>query len=134
MASGDSGIWFHVLPSSVRPFFFLLTPPHCLKKNGTPAARHWSRMSVAHSACMGLAPGPDSPPTMTQSMPSKSISGMGPSSGSKDKNFIAAGVCLRCSIRNRQSVFSTVTPVHTFCGHGSSPLNWSRRCDRLVNT
>lgn len=30
----------HVRPSSSRPAFFLSTPPHCLKKNGTPAATH----------------------------------------------------------------------------------------------
>src|ERR1017187_8871209 len=35
-----SGIWSHVRPSSVRPAFFLLTPPHCLKKNSTPERRH----------------------------------------------------------------------------------------------
>lgn len=35
-----SGISSHVRPSSRRPVFFLFTPPHCLKKNGTPASRH----------------------------------------------------------------------------------------------
>jgi hypothetical protein len=33
----SSGISSHVLPSSNRPVFFLFTPPHCLKKNATPA-------------------------------------------------------------------------------------------------
>jgi hypothetical protein len=34
------GILSYVTPSSLRPAFFLLTPPHCLKKNGTPADTH----------------------------------------------------------------------------------------------
>lgn len=29
-----------VLTSNTRPDFFLLTPSHCLKKNGTPALVH----------------------------------------------------------------------------------------------
>ena len=45
------------------------TPPHCLKKNGTSATWHWSRISVTHSRSIGRAPGPDSPPTITQSIP-----------------------------------------------------------------
>ena len=32
------------------------TPPHCLKKNATPASEHWSRILRTHSACIGLAP------------------------------------------------------------------------------
>jgi len=40
------GIWSHVLPSRTRPFLFLMTPPHCLKKNGTFADKHWSRISL----------------------------------------------------------------------------------------
>jgi hypothetical protein len=37
-----------------------------LKKNGTPAARHWRRIDLTHVGFMTLAPGPDSPPTITQ--------------------------------------------------------------------
>src|SRR5574337_115716 len=47
--------------------------PHCLKKNGTPAPWHWSRRLRAQSGCIGLAPGPLSPPTMTQSSKSRWI-------------------------------------------------------------
>ncbi len=35
-----AGISSRVLPSNSLPVCFLLTPPHCLKKNGTPAARY----------------------------------------------------------------------------------------------
>ena len=38
--SKGCGIWLHVRPSNVLPAFFLFTPPHCLKKNCTPALRH----------------------------------------------------------------------------------------------
>ena len=34
------GICSQVLPSRIRPLFFLLNPPHCLKKNGTLDATH----------------------------------------------------------------------------------------------
>ena len=59
-------------PSSVRPAGFLLTPPHCLKKKHTPASRHWSRISVTQSSSIGREPGPDSPPTIAQSIPVRS--------------------------------------------------------------
>lgn len=39
---------------------------------------------------MGLAPGPDSPLAMTQSMPPRSIPESGPSSGSRERNFTRA--------------------------------------------
>ena len=44
---------------------------------------------------MGRALGPDSPPTITQLMPSSSSSGSGPIKGSSDRNFIPAPVDLR---------------------------------------
>src|SRR3954451_14738330 len=65
---GVSGIVSYVRPSRRRPAFFLFLPPHCLKKNATPAQTHWSRMSVTHAGAIGRARWPDSPPTMTQSM------------------------------------------------------------------
>jgi hypothetical protein len=34
------GISSQVRPASVRPPDFAVRPPHCLKKNGTPAATH----------------------------------------------------------------------------------------------
>jgi hypothetical protein len=61
ISQAAAGAWSQVRLSSVRPARFLCTPPHCLKKNGTPPARQRSRISVAHSACFGLDPGPDSP-------------------------------------------------------------------------
>ena len=35
-----AGISSQVLPSSSRPVLFFCTPPHCLKKNATPALTH----------------------------------------------------------------------------------------------
>ena len=81
------GISLHVRPSSSRPPRFLFTPPHCLKKKATRAVLHWSRMSVTQSNCIGRAPGPDSPPTITQSIPLRFSFGDGPSNGSSDRNF-----------------------------------------------
>ena len=92
------GISSHIRPSSLRPDLFLFVPPHCLKKKATPASKHWSLISVTHSFFIGLAPGPDSPPTIIQSMPARSSSGIGPSKGSIDRNFTNASVCLRMSI------------------------------------
>src|SRR5262249_6414861 len=48
------------------PAFFLFLPPHCLKKNATPARWHWSRISVTQAGSIGRERGPDSPPTITQ--------------------------------------------------------------------
>src|SRR5208283_4343781 len=88
----NSGISSHVLPSSSRPAFFFLVPPHCLKKKGRPASRHWSRISNTQAGSMGRAPGPDSPPTITQSIPSRLSPGSGPRSGSSDRNLTIAPV------------------------------------------
>jgi hypothetical protein len=94
-AFNNLGISSQVRPFNNLPDFFLFTPPHCLKKNGTLALKHWSRISVTHCDSMGRALGPDSPPTITQSIPLKFNSGKGPSKGSNDKNLITAPVCLR---------------------------------------
>lgn len=56
---------FHSRPSSSAPSFFGNRPLHCLKKNGTPDFRHWSRTLFAQSGCIGRKPGPDSPPQIT---------------------------------------------------------------------
>src|SRR5216684_898811 len=90
--TGSGGIWSQVRPSSRRPACFLSLPPHCLKKKGTSARRHWSRRSIAHVGSIGCAFEPDSPPTMTQSMPRMSRSWSGPSSGSSDRNLSRARV------------------------------------------
>ncbi len=39
----------YVRPSSSRPEALFRTPPHCLKKNGMPLLRHWSRTDTTHS-------------------------------------------------------------------------------------
>jgi hypothetical protein len=45
---------------------------------------------VTQAGSIGLASGPDSPPTITQSMPERLRAVNGPSRGSKDKNFTCA--------------------------------------------
>jgi len=94
-----NGIWSQVRPSKSLPVLFLFLPPHCLKKNGTPLSRHCSRISRTHSGSIGRADGPDSPPTMTQSIPASGSSGIGPSNGSRERNFIKAPVLRRFSMR-----------------------------------
>lgn len=46
MPAGNS---LYVRPLSVRPVACLRTPPHCLKKNGTPCSRHWRSMPTTQS-------------------------------------------------------------------------------------
>ena len=75
-----------VRPSRVRPASAFRTPPHCLKKNGILAARHCVRMSRTHDASIGRAPGPLSPPTMTQWIPARSIGPKSSRSGSIERN------------------------------------------------
>lgn len=77
-----------VLPSRRRPVRFFFTPPHCLKKNATPALAHWFLISTTHRSFIGLAPGPDSPPTMTQSIPRRLSEERGPSKGSNERNLM----------------------------------------------
>ena len=48
----------------IRP---VLVGAPLLEKKATPAAAHWSRSNRAQSGCMGRAPGPLSPPQITQS-------------------------------------------------------------------
>lgn len=53
-AATDIGNPLCVVPSSTRPAAFLpsrvspIHSPHCLNRNGTPAAAHWSRRLVNH--------------------------------------------------------------------------------------
>ena len=72
--------------------FDLRTPPHCLKKNGTFARWHCSRMRITRFSSIFEHP-TLSPPTITQSIPLKSTSPKSSSSGSIDKNRNAADVC-----------------------------------------
>ena len=64
------GISSHVRPSRILPVRFLKVPPHYLKKKATSLSKQLSRISRTQSECISRAPGPDSPPTMTQSIPS----------------------------------------------------------------
>lgn len=88
-----------VRPSSSRPVSFFRTPPHCLKKKGTPESAHWSRIEATHSGFMSRAPGPLSPPTITQSMLLRSSVPRSSSSGSIERKRTAARASRSCSIR-----------------------------------
>jgi hypothetical protein len=99
-APAEVGRSSQVRPWRRRPLFLLFTPPHCLKKKGTPAATHSSWILWTHAARIGLAPGPDSPPTITQLTPVRSRQRIGPRSGSKETNFTCAGVFRRSSTRD----------------------------------
>ena len=88
-----------VRSSRMRPFRFLLTPPHCLKKNGVSWATHWSRMLSTQAGSMGLDFGPDSPPAMTQWTSVRSRWSMGPMRGSRERNLVWAGMQRTMSMR-----------------------------------
>ena len=66
----------------------------------TPLAVHWSRIDRTHSGGIGRALGPLSPPTIAQWMPRKLRSSSGPSNGSSLRNFTAARVRRRRSMRH----------------------------------
>src|SRR5216684_5383660 len=84
-----SGNWSYVLPFNLRPATFFRTPPHCLKKKGTDAFLHCDLTDSTHLRSMGRAPGPLSPPTITQCSPSRLIDPRSSSKGSTDKNRTA---------------------------------------------
>lgn len=76
-----------VCPSKIRPPALLVRPPHCLKKKGTSASRHWSRRSVAQRGFIFLDLAPLSPPTMTHWSPSRwSRRSRGRRRGSQERN------------------------------------------------
>jgi hypothetical protein len=139
LGTGREGISSYVLPFSVRPFDFFILPPHCLKKKGTPAALHCLRIDCTHSSRIGLAPGPLSPPTITQSIPLRPIGPRSSSSGSIDRNLTRAGEDLRSDTRGKPCLrFSTLTP-HQICGSWAANLSfpsniWRIRADLLVRT
>ena len=108
-------------PSSSRPAFFLFVPPHCLKKNGTPArAALVADRRRPTPRSIGRAPGPDSPPTITQSMPVEvERAAAGPSSGSSERNRTARRTFAQVvDAADGSRAFSTLTPIQTFAGHG----------------
>jgi hypothetical protein len=90
----------HSRLSSVRPPLFGRAPPHCLKKNATPCPTHWSLMLRTQFASIARAPGPLSPPAITQSMPARSSRPRCPRSGSRERNRIDAGAARRCAMRD----------------------------------
>jgi hypothetical protein len=102
------GISSQNMPSSSRPALFLRAPPHCLKKKGTSSATHRLRTSRTQSGSTERAPGPDSPPTITQSSPATCRSGSAVSRGSIETNLVAAGTSRSRSIRATRSLSSTV--------------------------
>ena len=99
-------------PSKVRPAFFFWTPPHCLKKKGTPLVRHCCRMSLTQTGFNGLAPCPLSPPTMTQAIPCRSSRSIGSSKGSIDRKRTAAGTLLSLSTLHVYRAVSIAVTAH----------------------
>src|SRR5271166_1536635 len=63
-----TGISNHCRPSRMFPAAFLCTPPHCLRKKGMWWYRHCLWRVFTQYFFIGLAPGPLSPPTISQSM------------------------------------------------------------------
>ena len=120
----EEGIASHVLPCKSLPFFFLALffpsaphPPHCLKKKAECCWSHWRLMFKIHSCLIGRAFGPDSPPTITQWIPSRFKEPRSSSRGSTDTNLIGAEIWRSRSSRGTPcSLSSTVTPIHAFSG------------------
>lgn len=124
----------HVRPSRTRPVIALLVPPHCLKKNFTPDLRQRSRIARAHSIFIGRAPGPDSPPTITQSSFDQGNRETGPIKGSTDKNLTFALVLASEVARCATLASSTLVPIQTFFGHSINGFSFKTRSGRLVRT
>ena len=134
-----AGYSSYVRPCSNLPAFFFLTPPHCLKKNGTRDAAHWSRIAMTHSSHIGRAPGPLSPPTMDQLIPERSNGPRSSSSGSIERNRTRAGADCKCLILGRPCVLSSTLTPHQMCScfaaNRNRLLSSSRsRADRFVRT
>src|ERR1041384_126072 len=81
---------------------------------------------------MGRAFGPDSPPTITQSIPRRGSLGIGASNVSTERKRTAAGTFRRSVIRITYSGDSTLTPIQTFCGQGSELEIEASRFGRFV--
>lgn len=86
------------------------------------------RIWRTQAGSIGRAPGPDSPPTITQSMPARGSRGIGPSSGSTERNLMCAAVrrseAMRCvkevaedAARQAGAVF-----LYTRCGKNNKPM------------
>ena len=79
------------IPSRLRPPDFGVRPPHCLKKKLTPFRSQMSLISRTQDDFIGRVFGPLSPPTMTQDIPSRSMSPTGPRSGSIERKRTVTG-------------------------------------------
>jgi hypothetical protein len=70
--------------------------PHLFWRLSITCSWHRSRISRTQSGCISRAPGPDSPPTITQSTPRNSKLRSLPSKGSSERNFIRAPLSPLC--------------------------------------
>ena len=99
---------------------FRRSPPHCLKKNATLAATHRLRMSITQRGSIRRARGPLSPPTITQSMPSRLSVPIGAIRGSIDRKRTAAMALRKWTTRLVACWSSTETPNQTWEGGRSA--------------
>ena len=74
------------------------------------------RILITHDFSTGPELGPDSPPTIAQSILLKLIFPRSASNGSNDANRTFAGIARRWSSLNRYSVVSTLTTTQAFAG------------------
>ena len=136
------GICWTTLPSRSLPLACLerLTPsapyvPHCLKKKAVCCDCAWLRRLRTHCGCIGRANGPLSPPTISQSMPVKSILPRSSSSGSQLRNLTDLVWMVRsASIRGLVELHSTVTPSQALRGTSRVAKYSAIRSARLVRS
>src|SRR2546422_7161576 len=81
---------------------------------------------------MGRRRPPLSPPTITQSIPWSGRSWMGPSSGSTERNLMAAGTACRSRTRRVYRAFSTDTPCQMLGAQDKPGARAARRPLLLV--
>jgi len=102
---------------------FLVNAAPLLKKNGIRCFRQDLSTPMTHASFIGRAPGPLSPPTMTQSKPLR-FTPLNLRSGVRQKeNFMDAAVLRSRSMRGFPCfMFSTLTP-HQICGDVAANFN-----------
>src|ERR1700684_3350940 len=86
-------------------------------------------MDPTQTGCIVLARGPDSPPTITQWMRSRSRLSSGPISGSHDRNRTCAGTAAKSAIRPFTRAFSILTPIQIFGDHGKDTPSFREGID-----
>jgi hypothetical protein len=126
-ALGRGGISSKVRSAKRRPAFFFKKPPHCLKKNGTRSVLHSCWMLVTQRSSIVRAPGPLSPPTMTQSMPFTLSAPRSSRSGSTERNLTLAVVERSRSSRASPCFRSSTLTPHQMC-------DWSAAERSLVSS